>query len=184
METYRKASDRRFSDKQILHMYTLFHTAAPSGEMGLSAFEKFVEKLTTTSVVGEKSKRIDTVIQSKKLFRGYDLNGDGSVTFHEFLSSQAAILHGGPKLLQVVFSILDRDRDNCLVRQDFLCAVIGTEAPDDIGVDATNIIETEVEGLWQFVSGKAVGAVSLSYTQFCGAVSICPELLDELLLLV
>ena len=42
MEEYKKTIKGKFDEKEIKHMYKLFHKAAPTGKMGKKEFKKYI----------------------------------------------------------------------------------------------------------------------------------------------
>eukprot|EP00997_Jenningsia_sp_PLL12_P006506 NODE_3053_length_824_cov_137.918710_g2538_i0.p1 GENE.NODE_3053_length_824_cov_137.918710_g2538_i0~~NODE_3053_length_824_cov_137.918710_g2538_i0.p1 ORF type:complete len:210 (-),score=58.49 NODE_3053_length_824_cov_137.918710_g2538_i0:194-772(-) len=83
-------------------MYKLFHKAAPSGHMGRKEFKKYIEELAIF-------KKVDHQENYEQLFRGYDRDRDGTITFKEYLQYHLGIVFSTDELFDIVWSMYDED---------------------------------------------------------------------------
>ena len=179
MARYVTTTRSKFSQDSITLMYQSFHEMAPEGEMRAEQFKKYLDSLCLNKNLGEVM-RVDTEAQAIRLFRGYDLNGDGGITFDEFLLYQEAVLFKTERLVQILFSILDRNHDGRICKDDIVCILQGTESPE---IDSTfQVVDTEIQGVWQFFNPQ--GHLYITNDKFTKGCEICPEIVQGLLDLV
>eukprot|EP01012_Entosiphon_sulcatum_P015928 TRINITY_DN2089_c0_g1_i1.p2 TRINITY_DN2089_c0_g1~~TRINITY_DN2089_c0_g1_i1.p2 ORF type:complete len:192 (-),score=61.09 TRINITY_DN2089_c0_g1_i1:55-630(-) len=116
MQEYREVCKMRFDDEQILYMYKMFHKANPSGEMTREGFKVYIDKLRVFPKV-EQSELYD------QLFRGYDRNGDGKISFKEYLQYHAAVMHAHEnpeKCFDIVFFMYNKKRDGFITHENIV----------------------------------------------------------------
>jgi len=183
MQTYKDIIKGRFDEKEITHMHTVFHKAAPSGRMKPADFKRYLEDL-------EVFKRVDPHETYDHLFRGYDRDGNGEIDFKEYLLFHSAILYSTEELLDLVFRTYDRNRTGFINQNDLVTVLTNsTRWMGDFDVEnkvVQDMIKAEVERIMNFVyANQSVQAEPVKYNQIAKEelrlVSMDhPEILEKL----
>eukprot|EP00755_Sulcionema_specki_P023060 Sspe_Gene.77966::Locus_48750_Transcript_1_1_Confidence_1.000_Length_664::g.77966::m.77966 len=179
MRRYLELTDHKFSKGQIRQMYRLFSKHAVEGKLFLEGFMDYLDELAV-SVVGGRSKA-DSKATGEQLFRGYDIDGDGVVSFDDYLAYTEAVMYNSPKLCDVVFAIYDANKDGYLTPDDLLAVVTNSSlsfSEDTDHSDLMVIIEYEIAKLWQFLDPGDVGQVDKDALR--RAAVAFPQLLPKL----
>jgi Ca2+-binding EF-hand superfamily protein len=175
MKEYREAIRGRFEEKEIKHMHKLFHKAAPSGRMGKKEFKKYIEDLAIF-------KKVDTQESYDQLFRGYDRDRDGTITFKEYLQYHLGIVFSTEELFDIVFSMYDADNNGYITRDELVEVVTNsTRWMGDCDVesrDVQKLIQEEVDKIVGFADVNKDGCISKE--ELCAAAEKHPEILEKL----
>jgi len=175
LEEYKEVCKSKFDEKEIKHMYKLFHKAAPSGKMGKKEFGKYIEEL-------QIFKKVDTGETYEQLFRGYDRDKDGTITFKEYLQYHLGIVFSTPELFEIVFAMYDVDGNGYITRDELVEVVsnstrwMGDCDPD--ARDVRDLIEGEVDKIMTFCDANRDGQISKE--ELIAAASKHPEILEKL----
>ena len=111
MEEYKQIVKGKFDEKEIRNMYKLFHRAAPEGTMGQKEFKRYIESL-------EIFKRFDKLETYDQLFRGYDRDGDMTITFKEYLLYHLGIVFSTEELFDIIFAMYDVDGNGVITDEE------------------------------------------------------------------
>lgn len=111
MEDYKETVKGKFDEAEIRHMHKLFMRAAPSGEMGPLEFKKYIEGL-------EIFKFKDHHESYQQIFRGYDRDRNGSITFKEYLQYHLGIVYSTEELFDILFAMYDVDQNGHISREE------------------------------------------------------------------
>eukprot|EP01060_Flectonema_neradi_P032964 TRINITY_DN538_c0_g1_i1.p1 TRINITY_DN538_c0_g1~~TRINITY_DN538_c0_g1_i1.p1 ORF type:complete len:189 (+),score=47.40 TRINITY_DN538_c0_g1_i1:73-639(+) len=175
MAEYREASKGKFDEKEIKHMYKLFHKAAPNGQMKKPDFKKYIEDLALF-------KKVDQSEEYDQLFRGYDRNGDGTISFKEYLQYHLGIVFSTEELFDIVFAMYDADRNGYITRDELEDVVTNsTRWMGDCDVESKEVqdlVRTEVDKIVSFVDANRDGQISKEELGL--AAEKHPELLEKL----
>lgn len=148
MEDYKETVKGKFTEKEIAHMHKLFFKAAPEGKMGPEEFKKYIEGL-------QIFKRVDPQEEYQQLFRGYDRDGDGTITFKEYLLYHLGIVFSTEELFDILFAMYDVDGNGFITRDEMTQVVTNsTRWMGDCDVESREVqqvISTEVDNLIKFV---------------------------------
>lgn len=157
MAEYKDAIKGKFDEKEIKHMYKLFHKAAPSGRMGKKEFKKYIEDLAIF-------KKVDHAENYEQLFRGYDRDRDGSITFKEYLQYHLGIVFSTDELFDIVFSMYDADGNGSITRDELVEVITNsTRWMGDCDVesrDVQELIQAEVDKILQFADANKDGTIT------------------------
>ena len=68
MAEFKEVIKGKFDEKEITHMYRLFHKAAPTGKMGPQEFKKYIEQHTFLSyfLQGERERSVMEVRELRR----------------------------------------------------------------------------------------------------------------------
>ena len=113
MEDYKETVKGKFDEAEITYMHKLFHRAAPSGQMGQSEFKSYIESL-------DIFKRVDKQEQYDQLFRGYDRDGDKTITFKEYLLYHLGIVFSTDELFDIIFAMYDVDGNGYITKEEMV----------------------------------------------------------------
>eukprot|EP01063_Lacrimia_lanifica_P039462 TRINITY_DN8676_c0_g1_i1.p1 TRINITY_DN8676_c0_g1~~TRINITY_DN8676_c0_g1_i1.p1 ORF type:complete len:189 (+),score=92.96 TRINITY_DN8676_c0_g1_i1:94-660(+) len=175
MAEYRQASKNHFDEKEIKHMYKLFHKAAPGGKMGKVEFKKYIEDLALF-------KKVDQNEHFDQLFRGYDRNKDGTIYFTEYLQYHLGIVFSTEELFDIVFSMYDVDGNGYITREELTEVVTNSTRwmgdSDVESKDVQELVNAEVEKIISFVDANRDGQISKE--ELANAAKKHPELLEKL----
>eukprot|EP01062_Namystynia_karyoxenos_P032280 TRINITY_DN2380_c0_g1_i1.p1 TRINITY_DN2380_c0_g1~~TRINITY_DN2380_c0_g1_i1.p1 ORF type:complete len:189 (+),score=95.61 TRINITY_DN2380_c0_g1_i1:89-655(+) len=175
MQEYKEASKGKFDEKEIKHMYKLFHKAAPSGRMGKSEFKKYIEEL-------QLFKKVDQGESYEQLFRGYDRDRDGTITFKEYLQYHLGIVFSTEELFDIVFAMYDADGNGYITREELEEVVTNsTRWMGDCDVESKEVqdlVKAEVDKIVSFVDSNRDGQISKE--ELSAAAEKHPELLEKL----
>jgi|UniRef100_A0A7S4C9W1 Ca2+-binding EF-hand superfamily protein len=176
MEEYKKTIKGKFDEKEIKHMYKLFHKAAPTGKMGKKEFKKYIEDLAIF-------KKVDSQESYDQLFRGYDRDADGTITFKEYLEYHLGIVFSEPdELFDIVFSMYDADGNGYITRDELIEVVTNsTRWMGDCDVeskDVQDLIQAEVDKIVIFADVNKDGQISKE--ELYAAYEKHPEILEKL----
>jgi Ca2+-binding EF-hand superfamily protein len=175
MLEYKDTIKGKFDEKEIKHMYKLFHKAAPSGKMGKAEFKKYIEDLAIF-------KKVDPSESYDQLFRGYDRDRDGCITFKEYLQYHLGIVFSTKELFDIVFAMYDADRDEYITRDELIEVVTNSTkwmGDCDVGQkDVKDLIENEVDKIISFCDSDKDGRISKD--ELIGAAEKHPEILEKL----
>ncbi len=175
MEDFKETIKGKFDEREIKHMHKLFHTAAPSGKMGKPEFKAYIEGL-------EIFKRVDPQETYDQLFRGYDRDGDGTITFKEYLLYHLGIVFSTEELFDIVYAMYDVDRNGYITREEMVDVITNsTRWMGDCDVESKDVqkcIVAEVEKIVAFVDADKDGMVSKE--ELFAAATKHPEILEKL----
>lgn len=97
------------------------------------------------------------------LFRGYDLDGDGTITFKEFLIYHLAVIHSTEELVYIIFNTFDEDQDGFLSLGDLKAVITAsTRYVSDYDVrdrEVNRVIDEEARRLMAFLDIRQQGRV-------------------------
>ena len=175
MEDYKETVKGKFDEREIRHMYKLFHHAAPNGKMGPIEFKQYIEGL-------QIFKRVDPQEDYEQLFRGYDRDGDRSINFKEYLLYHLGIVFSTEELFDIVFAMYDVRSEDKITRENMIQVITNsTRWMGDCDVEAKavqEVIKKEVEKLILFADLDCDGAISREELK---SVSMRhPEVLEKL----
>lgn len=98
-----------------------------------------------------------------QLFRGFDLKGDGVITFKEFLLYHLAVIYNTEELFYIVFNTYDQDGDGYLSLSDIRSTItISTRYLGDVDIndyDVQRVIEEEANRLFAFLDIRKDGYI-------------------------
>eukprot|EP00754_Rhynchopus_humris_P021359 Rhum_TRINITY_DN14744_c12_g10::Rhum_TRINITY_DN14744_c12_g10_i1::g.114269::m.114269/K19932/NCS1; neuronal calcium sensor 1 len=175
MSEFKEASKGKFDEKEIKHMYKLFHKAAPSGKMGKPEFKKYIEDLALF-------KKVDQNEEYDQLFRGYDRDRDGTISFKEYLQYHLGIVFSTEELFDIVFSMYDADNNGYITREELEEVVTNsTRWMGDCDVEdkeVQDLVRAEVDKIVSFVDTNRDGQISKE--ELTQASEKHPELLERL----
>lgn len=101
----------------------------------------------------------------RHLFRGYDLDNDGVITFKKFLIYHVAIVYSTEDLFYVVFNTYDEDGDGCLSLSDIKSVITAaTRYVGDYDVhdrEVRRVIDEEARRLMGFLDIRKQGYVQM-----------------------
>ena len=148
MEDYKEVVKGKFDEREIRHMHKLFFRAAPTGKMGPAEFKRYIEGL-------QIFKRVDPQEEYEQLFRGYDRDGDGTITFKEYLLYHLGIVFSTEELFDIVFAMYDVDKKEEITRDGMIQVITNsTRWMGDCDVESKevqHVIASEVDRLIDFV---------------------------------
>eukprot|EP00760_Papus_ankaliazontas_P019334 PhM_4_TR18010/c0_g1_i1/m.33430/K19932/NCS1; neuronal calcium sensor 1 len=175
MAEYKEIIKGKFDDKEITHMYKLFHKAAPSGKMGPQEFKRYIEQLNIF-------KKVDPHETYDQLFRGYDRDGDGEITFKEYLQYHLGIVFSTDELFDIVFAMYDADGNGYISRQELVDVITNsTRWMGDCDVESKEVqdlIQSEVDKIIAFVDANNDGQITKE--ELMVASEKHPEILEKL----
>eukprot|EP00758_Cryptobia_borreli_P013356 Tbor_TRINITY_DN5825_c2_g5::TRINITY_DN5825_c2_g5_i1::g.6684::m.6684 len=175
MEDYKETVKGKFDEREIKHMHKLFFKAAPTGHMGPSEFKKYIDSL-------QIFKRVDPQEDYDQVFRGYDRDGDGTISFKEYLLYHLGIVFSTEELFDIVFAMYDVDGDNYITKEEMLQVITNsTRWMGDCDVEAVDVqlvMHQEVHRLFQFVDQSKEGRISKEDLR--GVSLRHPEVLEKL----
>ena len=178
LETYRQLTEDHFSERELRHMFKQFHRATGSvGTMGPEAFKSYVD--------GQGMfRRVEQGESFAHLFRGYDSDRDGRITFEEFLDFHVTVLHPTPdKLLDLVMRLYDADGTGKLTHRGMVEVI--TSSTHWLGycdVEAKEVVQAIEQTVTQIVRCADIdrdGMLSRDDLEEAGAH--IPDLLRKLL---
>jgi Ca2+-binding EF-hand superfamily protein len=175
MDDYRETVQGKFDDREIAHMHKLFHQAAPKGEMAQQEFKRYIESL-------QIFKRVDQQETYEQLFRGYDRDGDKSITFKEYLQYHLGIVFSTEELFDIIFAMYDVDGDEYITK-DEMTAVITNSTRwmghcDVESRDVRDAIDATVDQIIKVADRD--GDRKLSKQELRAASQKHPEILEKL----
>jgi len=112
-ETQLEELSRRcsFTQEELKYFYKKFSEVSKTGSLNVEAFEKILPKDLKAFSENE------TVLNA--LFKQFDKNEFGTITFREFGIGLNLIIHGGAEEKQnLIFKIFDRDMDGFISREE------------------------------------------------------------------
>jgi Ca2+-binding EF-hand superfamily protein len=177
MDDYRETVQGKFDDREIAHMYKLFHQAAPNKEkgMGQQEFKRYIESL-------QIFKRVDQQETYEQLFRGYDRDGDKNITFKEYLQYHLGIVFSTEELFDIIFAMYDVDGDGFITRDEMTTVITNSTRwmghCDVESKDVRAAIEATVEQIIKVADRD--GDRKLSKTELRAASLKHPEILEKL----
>eukprot|EP01027_Heterolobosea_sp_BB2_P025296 GEZU01038818.1.p1 GENE.GEZU01038818.1~~GEZU01038818.1.p1 ORF type:complete len:184 (+),score=66.86 GEZU01038818.1:175-726(+) len=127
MKKYREWSKERLNTKEIENLHKLFHEVAPKGEMDIEGFKLYAKKAFPNAPPNSNFDH---------LFRGMDRNGDGTITFSEYLQYHA-VYHSAdiPELVEIVFSMYDQDGDGYVSKEEMIECITNCTRLKGVDVD-------------------------------------------------
>lgn len=175
MEDYKETVKGKFDEKEIRHMHKLFMRAAPSGEMGRLEFKNYIESLD----IFKFKEHHETYEQ---IFRGYDRDKNGSITFKEYLLYHLGIVYSTEELFDILFAMYDVD-ENGYISKDEMNQVItnATRWMGDCDVESREVQETiadEVRRILAFCDLDRDGKISKDELRVVSQKH--PEILEKL----
>ncbi|ORC92737.1 calcium-binding protein CML [Trypanosoma theileri] len=188
MEDYKELVKSRFSEEAIEFLYIKFHKAAPDGLMTPIQFKRYIDStgvyknykrthLTTSSGgynnsnggyndhTASRMTSIQVVDQEMylHLFRGYDRDCDGVISFREFLLYHLAVMYSTEELFVVVFNAYDDDQDGYLSHNDIYNTITAaTRYVGDCDVEdreVKRVINEETQRLMYFLDVRKDGRI-------------------------
>lgn len=175
MEDYKETVKGKFDEREIKHMHKLFHRAAPTGKMGKPEFKRYIEGL-------QIFKRVDPQEEYAQLFRGYDRDGDGTITFKEYLLYHLGIVFSTEELFDIVFAMYDVDGDGMITRDEMAQVITNsTRWMGDCDVESKEVqrvIAGEVDRIIRFVDLDKDDKISKD--EMKAATLKHPEVLEKL----
>eukprot|EP01007_Sphenomonas_quadrangularis_P004042 NODE_935_length_1081_cov_316.482558_g767_i0.p1 GENE.NODE_935_length_1081_cov_316.482558_g767_i0~~NODE_935_length_1081_cov_316.482558_g767_i0.p1 ORF type:complete len:189 (-),score=44.76 NODE_935_length_1081_cov_316.482558_g767_i0:428-994(-) len=175
MQEYKDTIKGKFDEKEIKHMYKLFHKAAPSGRMGRKEFKKYIEELSIF-------KKVDPTENYEQLFRGYDRDRDGPITFKEYLQYHLGIVFSTDELFDIVFAMYDADGNGYITRDELIEVVTNsTRWMGDCDVESREVqdlIHAEVDKIVMFCDQNKDGCITKD--ELVAAAEKHPEILEKL----
>lgn len=156
--TYREACRERFEEKELKRMHKTFYTACPSGFMDSKTFTEYIREMNVFPLTMQSE-------TFPHLFRGYDVDGDGSVSVIDFIQYHTAVVHADVELLQrVVFAMYDIDQDGVISKEEMVDVVTqATRLCGDTDVTTSTVqmlIHQEVEKIIAVVDVDCDGQIS------------------------
>lgn len=146
MEDYKETVKGKFDEKEIRHMHKLFMRAAPTGEMGPQEFKIYIESLGIF-------KRTDPQETYEQVFRGYDRDQNGSITFKEYLLYHLGIVYSTEELFDILFAMYDVDRDGYLAKDEMIHVVTNaTRWMGDCDVESREVQQTIAEEVRKIIA--------------------------------
>lgn len=118
----------------------------------------------------EKSREKATEVEDgsdyyRHLFRGYDLDNDGVITFKKFLIYHVAIVYSTEDLFYVIFNTYDEDGDGCLSLGDIKSVITAaTRYVGDYDIydrEVRRVIDEEARRLMGFLDIRKQGYVQM-----------------------
>ena len=175
MEDYKETVKGKFTEKEIRHMYKLFMRAAPTGEMGPKEFKVYIDGLGIF-------KRVDPQENYEQLFRGYDRDQSGTITFKEYLMYHLGIVYSTEELFDIVFAMYDADNNGFITKEEMAQVITNaTRWMGDCDVESSEVqkvIADEVKRIFAFVDVDRDGLVSRE--ELRTASQKHPEVLEKL----
>ncbi|ESL08729.1 hypothetical protein TRSC58_03563 [Trypanosoma rangeli SC58] len=189
MEDYKELVKDRFSEEAIEFLYVKFHKAAPEGVMTPVEFKRYIDStdvyknyrqthLTAPLPDGIRSaggicggnaavKKTPRHIVDREmylhLFRAYDRDCDGVISFREFLLYHLAVMYSTEELFVVVFNAYDDDQDGYLSLADIISTITAaTRYVGDCDVEdqeVQRVIEEEAQRLMFFLDVRKGGRI-------------------------
>eukprot|EP00744_Colponema_vietnamica_P005825 GILI01008489.1.p1 GENE.GILI01008489.1~~GILI01008489.1.p1 ORF type:complete len:189 (+),score=47.29 GILI01008489.1:59-625(+) len=157
MEDYKETAKGKFDEREIQHMHKLFFRAAPTGHMGPQEFKHYIESL-------QIFKRVDPQEDYDQLFRGYDRDGDGTITFKEYLLYHLGIVFSTEELFDVVFAMYDVDGDGNITKDEMLQVITNsTRWMGDCDVESRevqSVIHQEINRVFDFADQNHDGKIN------------------------
>eukprot|EP01013_Petalomonas_cantuscygni_P003289 TRINITY_DN13465_c0_g1_i1.p1 TRINITY_DN13465_c0_g1~~TRINITY_DN13465_c0_g1_i1.p1 ORF type:complete len:189 (-),score=37.51 TRINITY_DN13465_c0_g1_i1:513-1079(-) len=172
---YKETVKGKFDEKEIKDMYKLFHRAAPTGRMDKKQFRKYIEDLQ----IFKKSAPDE---QYDQLFRGYDRDHDGIITFKEYLQYHLGIVFSTEELFDIVFAMYDQDGNGTITRQELVEVVTNSTKwmgeCDTDSREVQDLIHAEVDKIVAFCDQNKDGQISKE--ELIAAAQKHPEILEKL----
>ncbi|RNF05171.1 calcium-binding protein CML [Trypanosoma conorhini] len=191
MEDYKELVKDRFSEEAIEFLYVKFHKAAPEGVMTPVEFKRYIDstgvyknyrqthlnaplpgQMKSASGTGggagsAAAKKTSTHIVDREmylhLFRAYDRDCDGVISFREFLLYHLAVMYSTEELFVVVFNAYDDDQDGYLSLADIVSTITAaTRYVGDCDVEdeeVQRVIEEEAQRLMFFLDVRKDGRI-------------------------
>lgn len=101
----------------------------------------------------------------RHLFRGYDLDNDGVITFKKFLIYHVAVVYSTEDLFYVIFNTYDEDGDGCLSLGDIKSVITAaTRYVGDYDIhdrEVRRVIDEEARRLMGFLDIRKQGYVQM-----------------------
>ena len=119
MEDCREIVKGKFTDGEIGHIHRIFTRAAPSGGMSPVEFKSYIDGLRIF-------KRVDPTETYAQMFRAYDRDRDGIITFKDFLTYHLGVVYGAEELFDIIFATYDANGDGYLTADEMVRAVTNT----------------------------------------------------------
>ncbi|UJR38461.1 hypothetical protein I4U23_031129 [Adineta vaga] len=104
-----------FTDAEIQEWYKSFHKDCPSGDLTADDFKKIYAQFFSSG---------DSSTFAEHVFRRFDINGDGKISFREFLISLNTTARGSlDEKLDWAFRLYDRNGDGYISRDEMFAIV-------------------------------------------------------------
>lgn len=167
MDEAREATRGRFTDAELNHMYALFHGACDrGGRMGQVEFKAYVESLDIYPQAGH-----DETYQ--QLFRAFDRQGRGAISFQQFLEYHLALKFGTdpdlrPLLCDVLFALYDTKHDGHIDRDELLEVITRNARWIGVSVEEDDV-DPVIERIMQLADLDRDGHVSMDDLQTAAA---------------
>eukprot|EP00906_Rhabdomonas_costata_P008796 RCo012489 len=180
MDECRSVIKDKFNEKEINHMWDLYSKHANKGKMGRAQFKKYVAELGIISAEDEQEAYVD------QLFRGYDRDRDGTISFKEYLQYHLGIMFSTEELFDIVFSMYDADADGTISKKELVDVVtnstrwMGSQHGDcdPDSPDVRSMIDAEVNKILTFVDVNKDGKITKQ--ELYAAAAKHPEILERL----
>lgn len=180
---YRELVKDRISEDSIRILYSKFMRAAPEGYLSPPLFKLYIDQANVFKDgkirQRQKTKSIfkrDTSAEEEEnaepdlrsdfyahLFRGYDMDGDGIITFREYVLYHVAIMYNTEELFAIIFDTFDADGDGYLSLADLRTVITAsTRYVGDLDVmdrEVQRVIDEEARRLMGFLDIRRTGFV-------------------------
>ncbi|EKG02678.1 hypothetical protein TCSYLVIO_006284 [Trypanosoma cruzi] len=188
MEEYKELVKDRFSEEAIEFLFMKFHKAAPEGVMTPVEFKHYIDstgvyknyrrthlaswlpsyaKYTHSKGGNRAVRKTSAQILDREmylhLFRAYDRDCDGVISFREFLLYHLAVMYSTEELFVVVFNAYDDDQDGYLSLDDIRNTITAaTRYVGDCDVEdqeVQRVIDEEAQRLMFFLDVRKDGRI-------------------------
>lgn len=175
MEDYKETVKGKFDEHEIAYMHKLFHRAAPTGQMGRAEFKRYIESLHIF-------KRVDQQEQYDQLFRGYDRDGNHTISFKEYLLYHLGIVFSTEELFDIIFAMYDIDQDGFITKEGMRKVITNSTRwmgyCDVESKEVEAVISQTIDRIIAVADGDKDG--KLSRDELYRATKKHPDILDKL----
>lgn len=165
------SKDTRYNTKELMVLHKRFQRDYPSGKITRSEFVTFYQRMFSADPEASKD-------FCEHVFNRYDIDGNGSIDFKEFMTSMSVVSRGtSEEKLLWVFKIYDADDDGYLVEKEIvevLTAIYKCRCVDN----ATSKAVVTARKILRIADDNRDGRISES--EFIRHAQDCPEIKDML----